>query len=153
MPLNERITSVDELRSWTDKIPFRYEYTAGVAGERFLRGLQEGKILAGTCEKCGKRYLPPKMYCVDCFLPITMYAEVGPVGTVTALTESHLDFQGKRLGSPFLMAFVTFGGVTGGIIHRVEGKGLKVGSKVEARFVTQSSRKGSLLDIEKFVTA
>ncbi|MDV3292690.1 MAG: Zn-ribbon domain-containing OB-fold protein [Nitrososphaerales archaeon] len=153
MPLNERITKVDEFRAWTDKIPLRYEYTAGVAGEKFLRGLQEGKILAGKCPKCGKSFLPPKMYCVDCFVPIKEYREVGLEGRVGALTESHVDFNGNKLGSPIAIAFVAFAGVTGGLIHRVEGEGLRIGTKVAARFVPRPARKGSLLDIEKFVQA
>lgn len=152
MPLKERITSVDQLRSWTDKIPLRYEYTAGVAGERFLRGLQEGRILAARCEKCGKSYLPPKMYCVECFAPITKFGEVGPEGRVRALTETYVEFDGSRREEPRLIAFVTFKGVTGGIVHRVSGEGLKVGSRVRAKFAPESRRTGSLLDIDEFVS-
>ncbi len=152
MPLNERITSVDEFRAWTDKIPLRYQYTAGVAGEKFLRGLQDGKILAAKCAKCGKSYLPPKMYCVDCFVPISVYYEVGPEGRVGALTESHVDFHGNKLPSPVSIAFITFKGVTGGLIHRIDGEGPRIGTKVVPKFVPRSARKGSLLDIEKFVS-
>lgn len=152
MPIEERITSTEELRAWTDKIPFRYEYTAGVAGERFLRGLKRGEIIAGQCRKCGKKYLPPKMYCVDCFARIEEYEPVGPRGKVAALTESWVDFHGRRLKRPVLMAFVVFKGVAGGIAHTAEGRGLKIGSAVEPKFIPESQRKGSLLDIENFVT-
>jgi len=151
LPLSERITRADELRAWTDKIPLRYEYTAGVAGERFLQGLKKGEILAGQCERCGKKYLPPKMYCVDCFAPINRFGVVGPRGRVAAITESWVDFQGRKRSSPLLMAFVAFRGVTGGLVHVVEGEGLRIGSTVVARFVPEPARKGSLRDIEKFV--
>lgn len=146
----DRITSVEKLRSWTDQIPFHYEYTAGVAGERFLRGLKEGKILASVCSECGKKYLPPKMYCTDCFVEVKKYAEVGPKATVAALAESHFDFDGNKLAKPRTYAFLTFKGATGGIVHYASGKGLKVGSAVEPEFRTQRERKGSLLDIEQF---
>jgi uncharacterized OB-fold protein len=151
MPLNERITSTDEMRAWTDKIPLRYEYTAGLAGERFLRGLKEGKLLAGRCKKCGKTYLPPKSYCVECFAAIEEFVTVGPRGTVAALTESWVDFQGRRMKNPSTFAFVMFKGVEGGIIQRAEGKSLRIGSAVEPRFAPESARKGSLADIERFV--
>lgn len=151
MPINERITSTDELRSWTDKIPLRYEYTAGVAGEKFLQGLRKGKLLAGRCDRCGKKYVPPKSYCIDCFRAITEFEPIGPRGTVAALTESWVDFGGKRTKSPSTFAFVSFKGAEGGIVQRVEGKGLRIGSAVEPRFVPESARKGSLADIEKFV--
>lgn len=151
MPINERITRSDQPRSWTDKIPLRYEYTAGVAGEKFLRGLKDGKILAGRCGRCGKMYVPPKSYCVDCFVAINEFESVGPRGTVAALTESWIDFGGRRRKDSAVFAFVVFKGAEGGIIQRAEGKRLRIGSAVEARFVPESARKGSLNDIEKFV--
>ncbi len=150
MPLSERITDVDRMRFFKDEIPLHYEYSAGVAGEKFLRGLQEGRILASRCAKCGKRFLPPKSYCVDCYLPITRFGDVGPVGTIAALTESHVKFDGSRARTPVMMAFVTFRGTTGGIVHRVSGRDAEIGSKVAPRFRPKSKRKGSLLDIEEF---
>jgi len=153
VPLRERTTNVEELRSWTDKIPLSYQYTAGVAGEKFLRGLQEGKILAAACDDCGRRYLPPKTYCVECFAPIDRYTVVGRAGVVSALTESHVDFEGRELQKPLLLAFVTFKGVNGGLIHKVEGRRVRIGSRVVPEFAPQSKRRGSLLDILRFVPA
>lgn len=150
MPLSERIESVDGMRFWKDKIPLRYEYSAGVAGEKFLRGLQEGRLLASHCPKCGKKYLPPKAYCVVCFERIGTLSEVGPAGTVTALAESHVGFDGVRIARPQMFAYITFGGTSGGIVHRVSGRGLKVGSRVMPRFRPKTNRVGSLLDIEEF---
>ena len=150
LPLKERITSSDELRSWKDQIPFHYEYTAGVAGERFLRGLQRGEIIASHCTNCGRSYLPPKTYCVHCYLEINRYRRVGPTGTVTAITEAYVDFDGKKMPTPRTFVFVTFRGVTGGLIHRSAGKNVAIGSKVAPRFRPASSREGNLLDIEGF---
>ncbi len=152
MPLKERITNVDMLRSWKGEIPLRYEYTAGVAGERFLRGLREGRILASRCSNCRKMFIPPKAYCVECFVEIRDYREVGPAAVVGGLTESHVDFEGKRIKAPRTLAFLIFGGVTGGLVHRAGGKGLAIGSIVEPRFRAARKRTGSLLDIEEFVT-
>lgn len=151
MPINERISSNEELRSWTDRISLRYEYTAGVAGERFLRSLKKGVILAGRCARCGKKYVPPKSYCVDCYVSISEFEPVGPRGRVAALAESWVDFEGKRTEHPTVFAFVVFNGVEGGIIQRAEGEGLRIGSAVEPAFAREADRKGSLADIEKFV--
>jgi len=148
MSLGERITSVDRLRSWTDEIPFHYEYTAGLAGERFLRGLQEGRIMASKCKKCGKSYLPPKAYCVECFAPIESYRAVGPEGKVAAVTESHVGFDGRRLKAPRTFVFVEFRGVTGGLVQVATGRRLEIGDRVAPRFKPASKRKGSLLDFE-----
>jgi uncharacterized OB-fold protein len=148
MSLGERITSVDRLRSWTDQIPLHYEYTAGAAGEKFLRGLMDGKIVASRCKECGKTYLPPKAYCVDCFAPIETYRTVRPAGKVAALTESHVGFDGKRLRTPRTFVYVEFRGVTGGLVQVANGRGVEMGAKVAPRFKPASKRKGSLLDFE-----
>jgi uncharacterized OB-fold protein len=151
--INERVTDVAQLRGWKDTLPLHYEYTAGVAGERFLRGLQKGKILAARCNECGKMYIPPKTYCVDCFVAIDEYREVGPKGKVGGLTASHFDFQGRKTAITRVFAFVTFKGVSGGLIHYAGGVGLKLGSEVTARFRPPGERKGTLLDIEIFATS
>jgi uncharacterized OB-fold protein len=153
MPLKERISSVDGMRFWKDRIPFHYEYTAGVAGEKFLRGLMEGKILASECGKCGKKFLPPRAYCVDCYARATRFVEVGVRGRVAAIADSHVAFDGTRLSSPERFGFISFDGVEGGIIHRVEGKAVGVGSAVKARFRPRERRRGTISDIEAFVAA
>lgn len=153
MPLRERITSVEGLKSWKDQIPFHYEYTAGVAGEKFLRGLQEGRIVASECSRCGKTYVPPKAYCVDCYLETDRYRQAGPEGVVLALAESKVSFDGKRLAKPKTFLFVGFKGVTGGLIHTASGHGLEIGSKVVPVFKAKRKRKGTLLDIDGFAKA
>jgi uncharacterized OB-fold protein len=151
MPINDRVSDVGKLRGWKDSLPLHYEYTAGVAGEHFLRGLQQGKILAAQCKECGKMYIPPKIYCVDCFVAIDEYREVGSKGRVSGLTKSYEDFQGRKTATSRVFVFVTFKGVTGGLIH-YGGEGLKVGSEVTAQFRPAGERKGTLLDIEMFAT-
>ena len=148
MPLGERITSVEKLRSWTDQIPLHYEYTAGVAGEKFLRGIQQGKILASRCRKCGKSYLPPKAYCVDCFAKVDDYVSVGPEGKVAAVAETFVGFDGRELEDPKTFVFVTFRGVTGGLVQAAAGRGLKIGDRVVALFRQGSKRKDSLPSYE-----
>ncbi len=150
MPLRDRVTSVGDLRSWTDQIPFRYEYTAGVAGERFLRGLMDGRIVAGECGGCGKRFLPPKAYCTDCFRAIDRFDAVGQDGIVAAMAEAWVGFQGERLARPKRYVFVEFDGVTGGLVHFAVGPGVRVGSRVAPRFRPLSKRRGSLLDLHGF---
>jgi uncharacterized OB-fold protein len=151
LPLKDRISNTGELKAWKGEIPFRYEYTAGIAGERFLGGLRRGKILAAECGNCRSRYVPPKVYCVKCYLPMKDYVEVGPRATVSALAESYVDFGGRRRSEPRVYAFMTFEGVNGGLVHLAGGKGLEVGSRVVPKFAPASRRKGSLLDIELFV--
>ena len=100
MTIKERLTSLRDARTWEDKIPFHYEYTAGEAGERFLRGLIDGKILGARCENCQLTYLPPKMYCTNCFREIASFRDLGLKGRIAALTEAYVDFAGRGWKNP-----------------------------------------------------
>jgi uncharacterized OB-fold protein len=151
MPLKERITSTESLRHWSDVIPLHYEYTAGVAGEKFLRGLIEGKILSSVCTSCDVAYLPPKMYCTNCFRELDQYEDVGSQGKIVALTETFVEFDGSRSKEPRLVGFIEFKGARGGLIQLVEGKGARIGAAVSARFLPRRKRTGALTDIESFV--
>jgi uncharacterized OB-fold protein len=151
MPLGERLSDVDKLRSWKDQIPLHYVYTAGVAGERFLRGLQEGKILAAKCGKCRRMYLPPKIYCVNCYVEIKEFVDVGHSAVVGAITKSWVGFDGGRSKEPRTYAYLKFKGVTGGLVHYPSADGVKLGTRVTARFKPRADRKGTILDIEDFV--
>ncbi|MGD0638039.1 MAG: zinc ribbon domain-containing protein, partial [Nitrososphaerales archaeon] len=117
---------------------------AGVAGETFLRGLIEGKILAGYCPSCKKYSLPPRIYCVSCYGEIKKFSKVGPTGKVSAVTTSS---RGKPDEQTYV--YVTFTGVQGGIVHRLLGKA-RAGTAVVPRFRPKSERTGSILDIQGF---
>ena len=144
MPIEERLESVADVMQWADHIPLHYEYTAGVAGERFLRGLMEGRSLAGYCPSCNEYSLPPRIYCVRCYGEITRFAKVGPVGKVSAVTTSR---RGKSDEQSYV--FVTFKGVRGGIVHRLLGRA-RAGTEVVPSFRPKSERTGSILDIQGF---
>jgi uncharacterized OB-fold protein len=144
--------------AWKDSIPLHYEYTAGVSGEAFLRGLKDGAIVASKCTRCGEVRLPPRTYCLDCQERARIDVEILHSGRIAALSEAQFDGAGTKLaaGSRTTFGFVTFEGVSGGLIHRIlhEGrKAAKVGDQVRALFLPPDQRKGSVVDLEGFRTA
>ena len=79
MPSLEQVTSVESLGYWPGEIPIRHVYTAGVAGERFLRELKgRRRFMATRCDRCDYTYLPPRAYCERCFQKLKRWLEVGP---------------------------------------------------------------------------
>ena len=144
MPIRERIDAVEHVRQWTDSIPLHYEYTSGVAGERFLRGLQKGKILAGYCSLCKVNSLPLRTYCVRCYGPIRRKVALVPLGTVAALTTAK-----SKPNSLATFIFVRFEDTTGGLMHRLIGAA-EPGDRVRPRFKPKRERTGSILDIVGF---
>ena len=142
MPITERMNSSDSVRQWAGVIALQYEYTAGVAGQRFLAGLRDGKILGGRCDRCDVNFLPPKIFCVRCFERVDRFVKVPAVGRVAARSGGG--------GAGIRFAFVKFEGVEGGLTHRVVGSAPRVGAPVRVRFKPKSQRKGSILDIQGF---
>lgn len=144
MPITERLDSVEDSLRWEDKIPFHYEYTAGIAGERFLRGIGEGKILAGYCPRCEEASLPARIYCVICYSPISRFVNAGTRATVKART-----VRKASGGEVEAFAYFTFKGVRGGMVHRLLGDA-KNGKRVRAVFRPRKQRTGAISDILGF---
>ena len=143
--------------AWRDDIPLHYQYTAGVAGEAFLRGLKEGRLVASKCTRCGEVRIPPRVYCLACGARTRVDVEIVHTGRIAALSTVHLDRDKSKPKADARMAFgyVTFAGVSGGLVHRIlhAGRTPKVGDRVELAFAPIEDRRGSILDVEGFTTA
>jgi uncharacterized OB-fold protein len=158
---------------WRDTIRLRYEYTAGIAGETFLRALKDGRILASKCARCGEVRIPPRIYCLECGGRTRIDVQVVHLGWVGAVstTIGSARLRGRREGkgaesadsaaarerppgdSQATFGYIKFAGVSGGLVHRLlrASKGIpRPGEEVGPIFVPQRDRKGSILDIEGF---
>jgi len=154
------LTTVVEPRTgrilgWKDAIPLNYEYTAGTAGEAFLRGLKAGRIVASKCGTCGELRLPPRTHCLQCYGRARFDVELLHSGRIAALSTAHLDRGGIRLAphSRTTFGYVAFEGVEGGLAHKILGTGrrqVKVGDPVMPTFKPPELRTGSVLDIACF---
>jgi uncharacterized OB-fold protein len=144
--------------AWKDGIPLQYEYTAGVAGEAFLRALAQGRIVASKCVTCGDVRVPPRTYCLECQGRTRIDVELFQSGAIAALSTAFLANDGATLTarSRITFGFVTFEGVSGGLIHRILSEGRSepgIGDPVMPLFLPREERKGSILDLKGFRTA
>ena len=146
----EKISNNAELKTWRDHIPLDWKYTAGEAGERFLQLLKQGKIQASVCRSCGKNFLPPKIFCKDCFVQLTEWKEV-PEDTATIYSFTKVGASGGNYHSQ-LVVLVKFEGVEGGLLGRFKAgrEEPRIGMKVKPVFKKKDQRKGELSDIEYF---
>jgi len=131
-----------------------YAYTLGIAGERFFKELKEnGRIMGAKCKKCGKVYVPPKLYCEECFEKIEEWIDVGTKGKIYTYTVVYLDEHGRKLEKPVIYALIKFNRAFGGLIHKigeVKPEEVKIGMLVEAVFKLQTEREGTINDIKYF---
>lgn len=150
----ERLAKMEHARFVEGDFPIWFVYTAGVAGEKFLRGLKDKKILSSMCPKCSTTYCPPRIYCESCLEDINDVQPVKGTGIVESFTHVHQGVDGKPLAEPVWCAAVRMDGTDGTLVHRllnVEGDELRIGLKVAA--VWAAKRTGSLVDIAGFEPA
>jgi uncharacterized OB-fold protein len=138
MPSIERISSSVDVKAWKDTLPLHYKYTAGIAGQRFMSGLKKGKIIASRCSICKTGYIPPKLYCTNCFKKVEDFEEVTEKGKVVAIANGEKPY-----------CFVIFEGFKGGIVHFAS-ENCKNGDIVKPVFKAEKDRVGRITDILYF---
>lgn len=135
------------------KIPVSNQYTAGPAGEAFLRALKDrGEILGSPCAACKITYVPARLFCERCFAELRDRTAVQPTGTLETFTVAHLGLDGEPLDQPAIAALVKLDGATTPMMHFFLGsrEQARIGAKVKAVFKPAAQRKGSILDIRGF---
>jgi len=130
--------------------PVHFRYTAGLAGEKFLREIKDnGKLVAARCPKCALNYLPPRIYCERCMSKLDELIPIDNLGVVDSFTICKQNSDGNELPEAVTVALVRFPSAHGGLVHKTKGR-VSIGDKVRAVFREKSKRTGSILDIEYF---
>ena len=152
MGSTEHVERVTDLQAWPGDFPVSHLYTMGIAGERFFREMKDGGRFLGTrCAACDHVYVPPSIFCPGCFAALEEWKEVGPQGTVRAVTTAHRGVDGGPLESPETLALIQLDGADGLLAHRIgESEGVQIGARVEAVFKDAAQRVGSILDVRYF---
>lgn len=147
----EHVERNADLRSWPGEFPVSHLYTAGVAGERFLRELKDGgRFLASRCAACDRTYIPPSLFCPRCFAALGDWKQVGPQGTVRAVTSAYRGLDDEPLDTPDVLALVQLDGADTPLLHRIGEGDVSVGARVEPVLRPQGERQGSILDVLYF---
>ena len=154
MSLLDRMQHLDDALSWKGDMPTQGRYTAGIAGERFFRAIKDdGQFLATVCLDCDITYMPPRLYCEQCFAHLDEWVEVEPAGHVYTFTVVHRDLDEQVLPEPRILAFVVLDDTDGGLVHyldEVEPDEIYLGMAVEPVLKEKEERQGSINDIEYF---
>ncbi len=154
MAITEKVDKLHHALTWQGDIPITSRYTAGIAGERFLRAIkEEGKILGTRCRACDLVYVPATLFCERCFARLDEWVEVSSRGHLFTFTVLTRDLEDRPLAEPQVLAYVKLDGSDGGLIHylgEVDPAELYIGLEVEAVFKDAAEREGSILDIRYF---
>ena len=137
---------------WRGNMQADYFYANGFAGNKFFLHLKEkDSFLASTCPECTKTFVPPRLYCEDCFceIPDENWKELAPEGTIRLFTIATIDSHGEPLTEPRIMAMIDIHGADSSMLGVVKAELDEdlCGKKVKAVLKPVAERDGTLKDI------
>lgn len=118
------------------RVPARieYAYTPGVAMSRFLRALEQKRLVGERCPVTGDVYIPPRGMSPVVGLPTTEAVEVGPHGTISSFCVVHIGFGVNAPPTPFVSALVLLDGAAVsmyGTVLEMPIEDVRIGMRVE----------------------
>ncbi|HUY64267.1 MAG TPA: Zn-ribbon domain-containing OB-fold protein [Acidimicrobiales bacterium] len=134
-------------------IRIEYEFTAGLAQSRFLKGMSEGRFLGQRCPRCAKVYVPPRGSCPTDGVPTTDEVELGNIGTVTTYCVVNVPFQGQSIEIPYICAQILLDGANiafMGLIQELPADQVRMGLRVEAVWVERSELGPTMASVKYF---
>jgi len=128
-----------------------FTWSTGPAVGTFLTHLKDREFLGRRCLKCGTVSSPPFDHCERCGATAAEWMEVGPGGTLRALTIVLQAFSGQPAPPPYALALIQLDGADTSLCHLLKDTDLsqfQIGDRVEPVF--RPERTGSLRDISHF---
>lgn len=137
----------------TTPVHLSYLHAATAEESRFLRGLQDGRLLGQRCPVCAKVYVPPRGACPVDGVPTTDEVELPDHGIVTTFCVVNVPFLGQRIQPPYVSAYVLLQGADIAFLHLVLGcpaDEVRMGMRVEAVWKPRAEWGTTLENIDHF---
>jgi uncharacterized OB-fold protein len=139
----------------TIKTPMRleYQYTAGVATSRFLRGIGQGRILGQRCPSCKKVYVPPRGSCPRCAVATEEEVQVSDRGTITTFAIVRVPSENIDVPLPFASVHVLLDGTDipfFSVVQECPLEEVRIGMRVQAAWVPKAELAPTLQSIKWF---
>ena len=129
------LQDVELVRSVRTPARLDYEFTAGDASSRFLRGITQKKIIGQRANDESRVYVPPRGADPELGAATPIEVEVAQVGTVTSFCVVNLQFYGSGMEIPYTSALILLDGADLSIMHLIQeipADQVRIGMRVEA---------------------
>jgi uncharacterized OB-fold protein len=142
------------VKGFTQPVRLEYRYTPGLAMSRFLRNIEQGRIMGQRCPKCSKVYVPPRSgACPRCGVPTGEEVPVSDTGTVTTFCVVNVPFSGS-IPIPYVAGLILLDSADipiSYLIQEVEATDVRMGMRVKAAWVSEAERGPHMESIKHFV--
>lgn len=134
-------------------VKLEYDITPGGGMSRFLRAVQDRRLVGERCPSCEKVYLPSRGACPMCGEITEGEIELPHTGTVTTFCVVNVPFAGQVVECPYVAANVLIDGAdiaTTFLLQEVDAADVRLGMRVEAVWVDDDELKPNLSSIRYF---
>lgn len=148
-----KLEGVEPVKSIRTPARLDYNFTAGQATSRFLKGIAKGHIYGERCGPSGKVYVPPRGSDPVLGRPTTEQVEVSDRGTVTSFCVVNVKFHGQAMDVPYVCALVLLDGADlplMGLVQEIPYGDVRMGLRVQAVWVDDTQLKPTLESIRYF---
>jgi len=136
---------------YTDWRP-EYLYSLAELSPFFREIIDHKKLMGARCPKCTKVWMPPRVYCSDCY-ETTEWVPLSGEGTIRACTYCYfIGMSGDlltHLGLPYVYSLIKLDGADTYMAHGVKPKGQKMGEirkGMRVKAVFREERRGTIAD-------
>ena len=104
--------------------------------EQFYKFLEQSKLMAGKCQKCGKTHLPPRPLCDNCFSQQFTWVEASTKGKLLTYTVIHIAPEQFQHMAPYVVGIVQLenGAKLPGIITNATQEKIQIGMNLTVDF-------------------
>lgn len=147
------LRDVEPVRSVRTPAQLDYEFTAGDANSRFLRGIMQKRIIGQKATETSRVYVPPRGADPELGAPTPIEVEVSQVGTVTSFCVVNLAFYGSVMEIPYVSALILLDGADLSVMHLIQeipADEVRIGMRVEAVWRDDEDMEPTLESIKWF---
>ena len=112
----------------------KVSFTSEAKTADFVSYLEQGKVMATRCKKCGTSYFPPKMDCPKCLLSDVEWFEIKGNGKLITYTKVYYGPSGFEDDAPYTLGVTEFGEglrVFGRLSKDIKESNIKPGMKLK----------------------
>jgi uncharacterized OB-fold protein len=104
--------------------------------EQFYKNINQQKLLAGKCIKCGKVHLPPRPVCDNCYCKDFDWIDIPTKGKLLTYTVIHIAPAQFQSAAPYAVGIVQLenGVKIPGMIRGISLEQLKIGMNLSIEF-------------------
>ena len=109
-------------------------FTVETKAADFITYLEQGKVMATKCQKCGAAYFPPKMDCPKCMDSDVEWLEIKADGKLATYTVVNYGPTGFEDDAPYILAIADFEDgvkILGRLSRNIEEGDIKLGMKLK----------------------